>query len=175
MSTYEPFGPFKLKTRQRAVEDSDRRAFWDDVEAKHPGLADAVGCYIFATRTGGGVKPWYVGKAERTPFKQEVWNHKNLNTYNRVLRRLDRASPILYLLARETAGGRFRKKTQSRISDLRFVEEMLIGVCLARNPELENKSQTKHLRSVCIPGYMNSNNHGRPPAAVSELSKLLKG
>jgi hypothetical protein len=174
MKIFEPFGPYKLPTLQKMIDDEKKSCFWDAVEEKTPGLSGAVGCYIFAIRAGRGATPWYVGKAEKTTFRNETWNPRNLNTFSKILHKHGKGTPILYLLAKRTTGGRFRRPTKSRIGDVSFLEKMLIGTCLSRNLQLANISMTRYHVDVCVPGYMNGGK-GKRSSSARSLADLLQG
>ena len=104
---YGVFGPFKVPRRdsRRIVTPRQLRDFWEGVGEKHPGLPDASGCYIFGIRAGGGATPWYVGQAKKT-FRQECFTPHKLLRYNEALVNLNKGTPILLFLARQTPGGR---------------------------------------------------------------------
>jgi hypothetical protein len=172
MSNYQPFGPFKMPTNGKQVNRHASAAFWSKVDQHDSGLSSAVGCYIFAIRAGRGAKPWYVGKTERQTFKGETWSAGKLNIYNEALNSRMRGSGILYLIAKRTRTGRFAKPRQGGIGDIRVLENLLIGSCLARNSDLLNAKQIKHLRTIVVPGYMNDL-RGAPSTSAKKLAKLL--
>lgn len=172
MSRYEPFGPFKIPRNGSHVDKRRCRQFWDNIEQQTPGLSGAVGCYIFAIRAAKGAKPWYVGKTERLSFKHETWSPDKLNKYGEVLNSRKRGAPILYLIAKRTSVGRYAKPRKGGIGEIRALENLLIGICLLRNSKLLNVKQTKHLKGIVVPGYMNEK-PGARPAPARGLAKLL--
>jgi hypothetical protein len=145
MSRYEPFGPFEIPTKGSLVDRREFTHFWDDIRQQSLGLPGAVGCYIFAIRAGKGAKPWYVGKTEKGNFKGETWSPHKLNIYNEELSGRKRCTPLLYLIAKRTSGGRYAKPRKGGIGEIRALENLLIGICLLRNPKLMNVKQTKYL------------------------------
>ena len=98
MSQYEVFDPFKLHKNGPLVNRRMCARFWQSVEQGEPGLAKAVGCYVFGIRAGRGAKPWYVGKTEMRSFKGECLTPDKLNKYNEALngRRSGTAIPYTY-------------------------------------------------------------------------------
>jgi hypothetical protein len=170
---FKPYGPFEIPIVDGEVAKPELRAFWEGVEDEHPGLQDAVGCYVFATKARGAARPWYVGKTEKASFKKEAFHLSKLENYRKVLKARQRGVCQLYLIARVTDGGRFRKAGRRRIGSISKLEELLIGACLIKNPKLVNKSTTKHLREIHVPGYMNEQPGARSREA-QHLSKLLR-
>jgi len=137
----------------------------------NPYLPGAVGCYIFAIRNRKSIRPIYVGLSCRTCFKSEVLSpHKEL-LVNRALAEED-GTLLVYLLGYQTPGGKFRKQLRKSAA-IGFLEDALIGACLLRNPDLLNKRQTKHLRRVVVPGFMNDAQRGRKSRGAAELAALL--
>jgi len=78
---YAMFGPYELEKSGNSAVIPKR--FWSSADQEVPdhygsnrALSQACGCYVFAVRSGGGTKPWYVGKTQRQ-FKNECFtNHK---------------------------------------------------------------------------------------------------
>lgn len=171
---FKAFGPFRLPTGVKGVIDSaasGKAGFWDKVEEEVPGLADACGVYVFALRTGGGTRPWYVGKAERQAFRKECLQSGKLVNYTSVSV-AKKGTPLLYLIAHMTPKGAFRRPTTRKRPAIRSLEELLIGVALSRNPNLLNIQKTKMYKELSIEGVMNSNKKGSSKAARG-LKKVL--
>ena len=140
------------------------------MEKKEAGLSDAVGCYIFAIKAGKGVRPWYVGKTERASFRKEAFKFE---PFAKALNQLKIGTPLLYLLAARTKGGKLTKPAKRSIASVGALEELLIGTCLRRNPRLLNKKVTKHFKEIEVPGYMNESPGARSLNARA-LARLLK-
>jgi hypothetical protein len=172
MSKYRVFGPFEIPRDRTLVDSHAKKKFWGDVEQGHTRLSNAVGCYIFAIRAAKGSRPWYVGKTEKSSFKGEAWTPHKLNLYNEALHRTEKGKPLLYFIARNTKGGKFAKPRKGGIGDIRALENLLIGTCLLRNSKLLNAKQTKHLRGIAVPGYMNEQPGARSKPA-KDLAMLL--
>jgi len=100
-----PYGPVELPhddQRLLLLDRDGRKQIWDRADGIDPGLSDACGCYVFAVRTGGGIKPWYVGKAEAQSFKLECLTKHKVEKYNAVLTTLKTGTPLLYFYGRVT-------------------------------------------------------------------------
>src|SRR6266704_3638450 len=143
MSKFEPFGPFEMPVHGSLIDRRRESEFWGNVEAAQDGLSDAVGCYVFAIRAGKGMKPWYVGKSEKTSFRREAWTPHKLLVFSEGMQMLKKGTPVLFFVAKRTTGGRFAKAGKNGISSVHSLEELLIGTCLLRNSRLLNKRTTK--------------------------------
>jgi hypothetical protein len=77
------------------------------------------------------------------------------------------------LIAKRTSVGRFAKPRKGGIGEIRALENLLIGICLLRTSRLLNVKQTKHLKRIVVPGYMNEKPGARSTSAKS-LAKLLR-
>lgn len=167
MKEYGVFGPLTIpRTRRGGIDDDKLRDFWQQVEEKFaPGLKKASGCYIFGTRAGKGATPWYVGKATKS-FEKECFTDRNLRNYDKVLDER-KGTPILYLLARRTPGGKFQRELRDQ--EARKLENFLIDHCLSANGKLLNKQGTDFVRNTQIPGLLNS-----PPGPHSKEAKSLR-
>ncbi|MER8511686.1 hypothetical protein NKH47_01850 [Mesorhizobium sp. M1060] len=171
---YYLYGPFVLPRSKDDnlifLDDGERAAFWDKVEATEDWLSNTCGCYVFGLRSGGGTLPWYVGKAERQSFRTECLSVDKVKKFNSVLASGIRGTPVLYLYARTTPGTwQFSRPSTTRHNDIRFVERSLIAFALDRNPDLVNKQETKMYRTLIVPGWLNT-----PPGALSTAASDLK-
>lgn len=166
--TYGGFEIAKDDCRHVSFDES----FWEQVATEDEGLPYACGCYVFAIKHGKNTLPWYVGKAERIPFKKECVQPTKLNYYNQVLPR-HTGTPLLFLIPRLTGSEKkFSKPTRTNYRDVDFLETLLIGYALKRNPELMNVKKTALLRDMKVPGIVN-NPQARPSKAVVELRNAL--
>jgi hypothetical protein len=161
--------PFK---ENRTIAREGLNLFWATVGHKHPGLPEALGCYIFGIRVGVSIHPWYVGKTEKKSFKFEVIQPHKLLYYQDALEQQPSGVALLYLLPRLTDGGKFRKVWRAGSTSVGRLEGMLIATALSRNPKLLNRLSTKHLTQTVVPGYINEPAGPRSPAAES-LAALL--
>jgi len=62
--------------------------------------------------------------------------------------------------------------TSGTYRDINFLEDMFIGYALRRNPEIENKKQTKLLREMVIPLLLNTE-PGRPTDSTYQFADVL--
>ena len=106
-------------------EPQSLRAFWDRVNGQfEEELSEGIGCYIFSIRTGGGTKPWYVGLAEKQPFRKECFTSHKLVLYNDILGGQN-GTPQLTLVANKTPGGKLKSASGSEHPEIEFLEKML--------------------------------------------------
>ena len=172
---FENYGPFAMPVDQHGDftigDDEASKLFFRELDAKHPGLSEGCGCYIFAMHTAGGTMPWYVGKADHTRFGTECFNDRNVKTYFNFSRD-HKGRPLLYLVARMTPTGRFAKPYQNGHPDVDYVEKFLIGAALARNPRLLNVKNTALFKNLHVPGFINAVDPSYSPSTES-LRKTL--
>ena len=163
--TYKIFGPFAI-TRQS--EDEDHREtmnrFWSAREAenlKH--LETAIGTYVWIYKDGRKDVPWNVGLTN-TGFRKRFYQKES--TFLRL--HLDKG-PLqisVYLLALQTAGGKFAKPRRDlEIND--WLESMLIRSALKVNPELRNSAKVQKLKNTKVEGYLNDGDGELSSAAKS--------
>lgn len=176
MTLYHTFGPFIIPRRTspsgNKVLDSSAEsisAFWDVVDKKRRQLSTACGCYIFAIRAGGGIKPWYVGQS-KTGFRNECFQPSKVNHYHDIVNNSLKGTPVLIFVARHTTAGNL--STTLSIREANFVEQYLISFALWNNPALKNIKNTSYLRTLQIPGILN-NPTGKPSAGAALLQRTL--
>lgn len=170
---FSPYSALEIP-RERGLIASDKKslnAFWEEVDEVASGLSSAIGCYIFSIRAGKGVLPWYVGLAEKQTFRKECFTSHKLVHYNHALAQR-KGTPVLTLIAKCTPGGKFVIPTGSAHRDIEFLETMLIASSLGRNENLYNVRDTKLLREMVVPGFLNTP-QGKAASAVSEFKKLI--
>jgi hypothetical protein len=162
-------GPFPIKREGVAIAfgKNELAAFWEQVEETERG---ACGCYVFALQNGDNIVPWYVGKAEKATFEHRCFDPRHLVLYSLATR--DRkGKPLLFLLSRRTPTERF-SKPGTKMRDIMFLENMLIGMALRRNPDLLNVQQTSMLKEMVVPGVINTP-QGKPTGAETQLRQAL--
>ena len=174
---YQIFGEHQLPrtkvARGHMALDLSRKAqklFWDNVDADNKGLSTGRGCYIFATRAGGGIKPWYVGQS-KGPFRNEVFADHKQKHFNTAFNEVKRGTPVLLLIARCTSMGKLSKVNLAK-SEADFIEKMLISHALTQNPYLINTRDTRFPRELKIPGLLNSS-RGKQSSSVKALRTTL--
>lgn len=165
---YDVYGPFEIIRDGKLVDRSARvkRQFWESVEEEERGLPSAVGCYVFCI----GKKPWYVGVAEKQSFRKECFQPHKINAFNSALNK-QQGKPQLLLISKVTPGGSFAKAGVNGHKASRFLEDLLIGMALARNQDLENIRGTKLMKELAVPGVINT---ARGKASKNSV-RFLKG
>jgi hypothetical protein len=157
---FKVLGPYRLRVSKqkfgRCIEEATFKDFW----LNHSGLAKQKGCYVFTMSK----RPFYVGKATKN-FRQEVFNLKNVNTYQSVLRSVH-GKPCLYMVVLSDHKG----KTPSSI--ISQVEKLLIGLAHEANPDLKNVHHKNKEDRFVIGGVYNSGRGKRPKEAKAFRSVL---
>jgi hypothetical protein len=151
---YDIFGPYELpraKSCRFTREAREKRGFWDEIDDEERGLSFGCGCYLISVRN----RIWYVGLAQMQPFRDECF------TPDKILKiedAMDGGGGVAYLtlIARRTNGGRFTRPSVNGYRDIEDLELLLIGSALERNEDLLNRSATKILRELAVPGFINS-------------------
>ncbi len=172
---FEIFGPFTIPRANGLIDDSAaaRKNFWDEVDQKEPQLPDACGCYIFVGKAKKGALPWYVGLTTKCAFRAEALGLHQVSHYNKALAKKVGVRPQLFFLAKTTPTGRFAKPSANSHADIEFLETLLFGVALNRNPKLRNAKNTKYLKGLVVPGILNS--PARPPKVPERTLKCVLG
>jgi hypothetical protein len=168
---FDVVGGFEIARKKNRHGLFDKE-FWREVRSSNERIPDACGCYIFALKNGSNIVAWYVGKTEKMTFEKECFQPTKINYYNDVLADHN-GTPLLFFIPRLTpSGNKFSKPTNSGYRDVEFLEKLLIGMALERNPRLMNIKNTTLLREMVVPGVMNSP-QARPTLAVSDLRNAL--
>jgi hypothetical protein len=99
--------------------------------------------------------PWYVGRTDKQSFKKR-FNQQDLH-FRQVLERAKKGHLQVFLFAFMAPGGtRLRRPTKTKISHNEWLESMLIGSALSRNKALVNASKVDYLKTLVVPGYLNT-------------------
>ena len=164
MPTLQVEGPYEVNfwlndRGTKHIEAEQGREFFEEWE----GLAECRGCYIFAIRSGRGIRGAYVGKATKG-FAQEVFAVDKLQKYNTALHRWDHGSPVLIFVVMP-AGTRSGKV-------IREVEEYLIRSVKRAWPDILNKHHTG-ADDWEIAG-VTADQPGRQSSSVVALAQLLR-
>jgi hypothetical protein len=176
MIEFSVYGPFQLKRKSNGCIDASKqskRDFWERVNDVRTSLADCTGCYVFVLKAGCGTKAWYVGKAEGQSFFTEIFTHHKANIFNDVLAS-KKGIPQIYLIPRLSTGGKLCRPGKMRRQAIDFLETMLIGMALPRNPELKNIKDTKMLREIRLPAFVRGNAPGHPGKPAAALKRILR-
>ena len=118
---------YKGKKGCRIVRSEEGDAFF----RTHHYAAKKRGCYVFAIRAAGGLKPVYVGKATKT-FKQECFTAHKLGKCNEALADCGRGTLVLFLI--EAPSGQHRPPSKQ----ITLVEDFFIQAGVAVNGNLLN-------------------------------------
>lgn len=189
---YTVHGPYEIgvdKGQEDWIDKDDIKDLWEQVGGE---LQNARGVYLFGMRglgkngDAGKDLPWYVGKAEKQTFKQECFNGRNQNTFNKILTDYKKkGKPFLYLLARKENDEYSGPAASKPYRDVGLVEEMFIQLSLSINNDLKNISATKMARRTSIRGLLNTTKYrsedvnnfksmfgikGREPAQVANIT-----
>ncbi|HEY5711739.1 MAG TPA: hypothetical protein VIT38_07575 [Allosphingosinicella sp.] len=176
---FDMYGPFEI-ARDNGCVPSRQPAMWgkvrnvcssfdyDEVE-----LERAIGCYAFGLRYGDTFQPWYVGMtiAERG-FRGEVFQPHKRRHYDAVIGER-KGAPIMFLMPLLTPEGRFSRDRGTNKPLIEWVEKMLFGVALKRNPKCRNQRDTRFLRNVVVHGVFNSRPPGKPGPSVIAARKMF--
>lgn len=167
---FDIYAPFEVPMSSLLLVKEDFKWFWDDVEAFSPGLSDAYGCYIFGLRAAKGYVPWYVGRTNKQTFEKEIVAEHKLNRYNRIISQ--KGTPVFFFIAKRTnALSGFEKRAVGG-KEVKFLETILIGRALQKNPNLINKQNTKLFKEFSVPGIINSS-PGRNTATVETFLDFI--
>ena len=176
ITKYEVFGPFEVPRKKTTggklvlTFASDALAdFWSDIESTRFGLSLGVGCYLFAVRAARGIKPWYVGQTKNA-FKKECFTDNKKNIYRDVMENRQSGTPLIFLVARTTPKGKLSKSVSER--EAGFVEQKLMHAAIATNAKLYNIHNTTFVKTLIIPGILNSPK-GKPTTAVESFKLTL--
>jgi hypothetical protein len=173
---YSIHGPFEIKTKKGTdlVDHSNtaKHAFWAIVENEQALLASSCGCYLFAIRASKGIKPWYVGLAAKQPFEKECFTPQKITIYNDALAG-KKGTPVLFLISKRSKGGKLAKPSKNGHHDATYLETLLIGAAIKKNPALMNIKKTKYLKQMCVPCLMNTPKR-KPTLSEREFKKAVR-
>ncbi|MCU7929089.1 MAG: hypothetical protein KZQ97_22020 [Candidatus Thiodiazotropha sp. (ex Dulcina madagascariensis)] len=169
---FEVEGPFELNRTKKGLINTDattRRYYWEWVDENVSGLSEACGCYIFAIQASRGTLPWYVGKAEKQPFRKECFSPHKINHFNNAIAGR-KGKPVLFFIPQVTNNNKYRNPTTTKRLAIQELESLLMGMALSRNPNLLNAQGTKWIQQLTVKGFLNSNKaKGGPAAALREM------
>ena len=167
---YDIFGPFEVPRDDHLTSRNSkkRRSFWKEVHDEVENLPDACGCYILVVRN----KAWYVGMAEKQSFKSECFQPHKIVQYDSALSKA-KGVPYLLFLAKMTPSGYFASPGKNGYSDVQALEQLLIGAAIDRNPKLCNIKDTKVLREMNVPGFLNTRKGQATSDAVQEFKRAI--
>lgn len=167
---FEVYGPYTVPRNGRWVSRTrrDKSTFWQGVNENVACLPEACGCYLFAIRG----RIWYVGLAECQSFEGECFSGHKVLQYNEALQRVN-GNPSLFFIPKITPTGRFVRPSRNGHRDVRFLENLLIGIAIRRNGDLQNIRGTKLLREMNVPGILNTRRGQARWGAVQNMKRIL--
>lgn len=140
MAKFTVNGPYlilteKQKAGNKLVADNKDalNKFWDSTD----GVKDSKGCYVFGMKVGKGVTPYYVGQTTKRTFSTECFTIDKCRKYDKVLSKYMKGKPVMYFVVLNGKGG------NGAIATIKEVEQYLIDVALAKNPDISNIKGTK--------------------------------
>lgn len=169
---FNSFGPFYI---HKDFPNGWRSEFWNRIEKREEGLSTAIGCYVFCLKHGKKTLPWYVGKTvANNGFRDEVFEIKHkIPLYRQFIKKFSyhRPSILLFPLLTETKWA-FSKNRSEGGSTITWLEKTLIGMALARNPEIANIATTKLHRKVYVNGVLGKQFQG-PPSLDAQFARSV--
>lgn len=171
---FRPFGPFDMRELLNSESRNWQSDFWNQIENIRTGLSSANGVYVFSIKFGSKFTPWYVGKTcSSAGFRGEVLQGHKLDHYYKACD-TKRGRPFLHLIARiEEDRGNFCKWSNRSERQIDQLETYLIGMALARNPELRNNKKTRFFRALDIEGVIGPRFEGRPREGARTLKNVF--
>ena len=171
---YLVYGPFRAPRFRQELSREEITAWWSDVEEHEPGLAAAIGVYVFSLCFGDKYVPWYVGKTNAAGgFRVEIFQpHKREHYISST--ELKRGAPALHLIAKVEANrGNFARSSQRSGRDIDALETALIAMALHANPKVRNSKKTWFIRNCYVPGIFGEPLRGKPPESVVTLRRAF--
>ncbi len=175
---FHSYGPFDVPEGFKRGEARVDK-FWEDVEKEAnrwgwENVDRAIGCYLFALRARSGFKPVYVGQTNsQAGFRGEISQPHKLAHYAEALSGNRRGAMFLFPLM-TTSGNRFAKPSVRHSRVISWLEDTMMRMAWARNPEIANTRNMKFLREVRVEGVLGKWD-GRPSSHAVSARKALKG
>jgi hypothetical protein len=173
---FEAYGPFEFNRDDIGKSTIE---FWKGVEKREEGLSETIGCYVFGLKSNNKLTPWYVGKTlALRGFKGEVFTPHKLLHYHEVLRPSQsdkgfrRGTPFLTFFPAMTETGWFSGNRSTASAEIAWLEQIMIGMALVKNPEIANTSFTKYHRSTKVRGILGEG-RGRPTLEAVDAYNLF--
>ncbi|MDB5363726.1 MAG: hypothetical protein JWO51_5023 [Rhodospirillales bacterium] len=176
---FDTYGPYDLARDGREIP-AKQPDMWAEIRAHskqydypEKGLESAIGCYAFGLKNGTNYKPWYIGMTvAKRGFRGEILQPHKLAHYNTVVGS-KKGTPVMFLFPLLTGNWHFSRDRGDSVPLVRWVEKMLFGIALTRNPECRNQRDTKFLRNVEVRGVFNSRQPGRSSEAMQAVRSML--
>jgi hypothetical protein len=121
------------------------------------------GCYVFSITHYNAPEPWYVGKAAKLTFAQEVFNDSNCKKYGEAVAIKGSGKVQVYFVC--------LPKGPTKTESVDRLETRLIEDCAGTNPKIRNRRKIT-VYEFRIAGVMNAG-PGAPSKAASSLRKMM--
>ncbi len=172
---FDCYGPFELE-HTGGVFSGKKVAFKAAIERHEPGLASAIGCYLFGIRYGNHIRPWYAGMTvAKGGFIEEVLQQHKRDIFEESMQQ-QKGTPVMFLFPLLTAAEmRFSKARSSGRPVILWLERMLMSLAYARNPAIGNLRDMHFLRNVEVLGLLGPKRPGRPHREAKQIRRVLLG
>jgi len=117
----------------------------------------------------------YIGLAARQSFERVCFAPQKINNYNDDALAGTRVRPLLFLIAKRTRILRFARPSRNnqQHADIVYLEKLMIGMGLEKNPQLKNIANTRLLRGMCVPCLINAP-QGRPSSSERDFARTIR-
>lgn len=125
-------------------------------------------------KRGDKLVPWYVGKTNaKTGFYREVFTSHKIQHYTGIIEQKPGWKPHMLLFPLITPSWRFSKAFATDKPLIEWMERTLIGMALAKNPDLYNKRDTALLKNCIVDGVFGRfGSYQKYPAALAARQAL---
>ena len=142
--------PIKKERNGKVINDLAIREFWEN-----NGYGEEVGCYVFASKAGLGMKPLYVGKTAKT-FRQEIFTSEKIKKYQTAFAKQMKGTFGFFFVVLNSKRGPVNNSVICKM------EKFLIETASNKNPDgLLNKVHNRKSVSWRIKGVVNAT-RGQP-------------
>lgn len=154
---FEVYGPYALDVPPK----TDRYNRWRSeictrINGTNDGVTKAIGCYVVALRN----KPIYVGKTIKQTLGKEVFEGHKLDHYRASIDQKQRPGKLeLFLIpkvkpTKNSFVGPPKKGSSTKHADIDYLEKLLIGMALSRNPDVRNSRDTAIHKNLKVEGLV---------------------
>ncbi|CDN46569.1 hypothetical protein [Neorhizobium galegae] len=150
---------------------------FNEYDGLTPTLQKAIGCYVFVMARGDVLRPWYVGKTNaRSGFEGEIFTPHKLGHYSTIIAEARmgwRPQMLLFPLVANQETAQLSTAYKSSKPLIEWMERTLIGMALAKNPDLFNTRDTVKLRNCIVDGVVGKfPKRHRYPGAIAARKAL---
>jgi hypothetical protein len=165
---FDVFGPFDIACKKKPNiqlphDNATKVQFRQALNTVQADLANASGVFVLYADAGKGYQPWYVGQTTAQGFAKEIYGapiHKFGSAVASAYSPSNKNVKFCALLfAAMTPKKKFKAlKPQDSVID--FVESLMIGMALEKNPAIVNIQHASMLKKLTIPGILGSAHGG---------------